>query len=325
MFVTGGTGFVGSEVIKRCVKAGHEVRCLARPVSITSALEELGVEIVRGDILSKPSLIKGMTGCDVVIHAAAAYSFWTANRDEYREVNVGGTRNVMESALQAGVFKVIHVSSVVVYGKPPISPVTEYTPFSRFHASEYARTKCEGEGIAWNLHRSKALPLVVVYPGAIIGPGDPKATGQYIQNLIHRRLPATILDNASFPFIHVSDVAEAITRAAAMPRNQGARYLLVSENLTFGQLNTMISEISDVPLPGVHLPDAVTFTLAGLLTGLSRFTGRPPGWGLSLDQVRTMKNTPLVDGSRAERELGLKYIPIRQAIADAIASYRHHR
>ena len=321
IFVTGGTGFMGTHVVRHCVGKGHELRCLARPMSNTSVLEELGVEIVRGDITDRGSLFKGMTGCDCVINAAAAYSFWTANPRDYRNVNVGGTSNVMESALKACVSKVVHVSSVVVYGKPAKSPVTEDTPVGPVRFSEYARTKFDGDMIAWHLYEKKGLPLVVVYPGAVLGPGDQKPSGEYVQDLIHRRMPATVLRSASFPFVHVADVAEAITRAAEKRDNVGEKYLLVSENLTFGEINAMVSEISGVPLPKLSLPDALAVAMAGLLTTLTRLTKKPPAWGMSLDQIRTMKEAPLVDGSKAERELGIRYATIRRALEEAIESY----
>lgn len=322
VFLTGATGFLGGRVARRLTAGGHEVCCLVRASSRTSSLRGPGIRLTSGDLGDQASLLEGMRGCDCVVHAAAAYSFWNADRRVYREVNVTGTRNVMEAALEAGVSKVVHVSSLVVYGKPASSPVTEETPVGPVRFSEYARTKYEGEILAWRLHETRGLPLVVVYPGSILGPDDPKASGQYIQNLIRRRMPATVLSHATFPFVHVDDVALAIVRAVEKENQAGARYLLVAENLTFGQINTMIAEIGGVPLPRMALPDALVLGTAAILTAAAGLVRRAPIWGMSLDQMRTMKNSPVFDGRQAARTLGIHYTPIRHALQDAIESYR---
>lgn len=323
VFVTGGTGFIGSRTVTRLVAGGHDVRCLVRSPSATPPLRDRGVRLAPGDLTRKDTLLEGMKGCDWVINIGAAYSFWTADRRSYGAVNVEGARNVMEAALETGAAKVVHVSSVVVYGKPAVSPVTEQVPPSAVRCSEYAETKYQGERIAWELHQARGLPLVVVYPGAVLGPADPKASGEYIQNLIGRRMPATVLTDASFPWVHVNDVAEAIVRAAERPGNVGERYLLVAENLTFGQINQIIAEISGVALPRFRLPDPLVMGGAAFLTAMARFTKKPPMLGMSLDQMRTMRNAAVIDGSKAERELGIRYTPVRQALKEAIESYRN--
>jgi dihydroflavonol-4-reductase len=322
VFVTGGTGFIGGQVTKRLVESGHEVCCLVRSTTATPLLKGLGVRLAPGDLRDKPSLVDGMAGSEWLINVGAAYSFWTLNPRSYREVNVGGMRNVMEAALETGVSKVVHVSTVVIYGTPAASPVTEDVVPGPVRFSEYARTKYEGEMIAWELYAARGLPLVVVYPGAVLGPGDPKSTGEYIENVMRRRMPATVFDHATFPFVYVNDVADAIARAAAAAGNVGSRYLLVAENLTFGQVNQLIAEIAGVALPRMRMPNALAVGTAAFLTAVARITKRPPLLGLSLDQVRTMSHAPVFDGSKAERELGVRYTPVREALRAAIESYR---
>lgn len=322
VFVTGGTGFLGGQIVKRLVAAGHETRCLVRSRKGTPFLQQPGVQLVPGDLRDKASLVAGMHGCGWVINAGAAFDFWIPDDDVYREVNIGGTRNVMEAALEVGVSKVIHVSTVIVYGKPVASPITEETAVGPVRFSAYSQTKYEGVRIAWELCKTRALPLVVVYPGSILGAGDPKASGQYVRNLLQRKMPAVIFTDASFPFVHVNDVAEAIVRAAEKEDNLGERYLLVGENLTFGQINSLVSEIAGIRPPRLTLPGPMALATAALLTAIAGLTNKPPAWGMSLDQSRTMKNGPVVDGGKAERDLGIRYTPIRQALKEAIESYR---
>jgi dihydroflavonol-4-reductase len=323
IFITGATGFIGSHVVRRLAPTEHELRCLVRKSSQIKELEELGVNLIAGDLTDKDSLLEGMKGCDWVLDIANVYTFWTPNKKIYKEVNVTGTRNVMESALQTGVSKVVHVSTGAIYGKPSDSPFAEDSPVGPVRFSEYAQTKYEGELIAWELYEKKGLPLVMIYPVAVLGPGDPKTTGQYIMNLINRKMPALVLTDAIFTFVHVRDVAEAIVRAAEKENNIGEKYLVGKHQLPFGEINKMVSEISEVPLPRLRLPDFLTTINAALLTLVANIIKKPPLWGMSTDQIRTMKEGVKVNGSKAERELGIKYTPIRVALEEAIASYKN--
>jgi dihydroflavonol-4-reductase len=133
-------------------------------------------------------------------------------------------------------------------------------------------------------------------------------------------MPVTVFNDVTFPWVHVRDVATAIVKAAEADDNIGEKYLLVAENLTFGEVNELIREISGVPLPRLRLPDTITVVGAALLTALSTVTRKPPPWGMAIDQVRTMRQGGRADGSKAARELGIVYTPIRVAFEDAIAS-----
>jgi dihydroflavonol-4-reductase len=160
----------------------------------------------------------------------------------------------------------------------------------------------------------------MVYPTAVVGPNDPKATGRYIKNLASRKMPAQVLTKAPFSFVYVGDVCAAIIQALEKMDNLGEKYLVNGSNLTFGQINQLVSEIAGIKLPLIHFPDTVTIINAKLLTWLSKLTGKPPWLDLSVDQVSLMKQGFKVDGSKAERELGIHYTPIRVALQEAIAA-----
>ena len=322
VFVTGGTGFIGTCVVERLARNNHEIFCLVRATSNIGTLKNQGVNLIPGDVTDKTSVLAGMRGCDWVFHLANVYSFWEPDKRIYRRVNVEGTRIVLEAALEAVVAKVVHVSSVVTYGKPADCPFTEESVPGPIRFSEYARTKYEGDLVAWELHEKKGLPLVAIYPGAVLGPGDPKTTGQYIKDLMRRHLPATVFPDKVLTAVHVRDVAEAICRAAEKQDNLGERYLVGRYPVSFRELNQMVSDISGVPLPKMTLPGPLAQLNAALLTGIANVIKRPPLWGMSRDQIRTMKAGFQFDGSKAERELGITYTPIRVAIEEAIASYR---
>ena len=324
IFITGATGFIGTQLLNRLANTEHKLFCLVRNSGKARELSKIpNINVIEGDIRDKPSILQGMKGCDWVIHLAGLYTFWEPENKLYREVNIDGTRNVMECALETNISKVIHISSVVTYGRPADSPFSEESQPGPVRFSQYAQTKYEGDQIVWDFYKNKNLPVVVIYPCSVCGPNDPKSSGKYVSDMIHKRLPATVIENGPLTFVHVKDVAEAIIKAAEKTDNVGAKYLLGKGPVTFKEVNNMISEISGVPLPKLHMPDFLAITSAYLFTGISRLTRKAPPWGMSVDQIRTMKEGFRVDGSKAERELGFSYTPFRTALEEKIASEPH--
>lgn len=321
IFVTGGTGFIGKKAVERLIDSGHECVCLIRNPKKQAVLNNLGVKFAKGNVTDKQSLVEGMQGCDAVVNLANVFSLWEPDVSLYEEVNIGGTRNVMEAALQAKVQKVIHVSSIVTWGKSTDSPFNEKSPVGE-HTSEYARTKYEGHLIAWDIHRKQGLPLVMIYPCAVTGANDPKPLGDHIKLLINRKMPIRGLESSVLTYVHVEDVAEAIVRALEKEGNIGEGYIIGKEQCSVGEINKWVSEISGVPLPFISIPDFIVRMNAYFLTALANLTKRPPAWGLSSDSVRNVLTNLRADGSKAERELGLSYKPVRQAIEECIASFQ---
>jgi dihydroflavonol-4-reductase len=320
IFVTGATGFIGRHLIRRLSNTGHDVTCLVRPSSSVEGLREHCAGLHVGDVTDKAALRDAIAGRDCVMNLANVYSMWEPDKSVFRSVNVGGTRNVMECALEARVRKVIHVSTAGVYGRPGDCPFNESSEVGPERFSLYARTKYEGELAAWNLLKTKGLPLVVLYPGAVLGPGDTKPTGKYIEDLAAGRMPVRVYENVVMTYVHVMDVAEAIVLAAEKDDNIGERYLIGKYQLSFAQLNKLVEDTSGTRLPSLRLPGFVTLAAAALLTSLSAISRRPPPWGMSLDQARMARQGLRFDGGKAERDLGLRYTPIRKAVEDAIMS-----
>jgi len=298
LFITGATGFIGTHLIKRLAQTEHKLNCLVRGSSKAEFLKEPGANIIIGDVTDRVSVLEGMRGCDWVVNLANLYSFWEPDKKIFKLVNVEGTRNVMECTLETGISKVVHISTAGIYGKPKDCPFTEESPVGPVRFSEYFQTKYEGDLIAWELYEKKGLPLVMIYPVAALGPGDPKATGRYLKDLIQRKLPARIFEDSILTFVHVKDVAEAIVRALEKVNNIGEKYLVGEYQLTFREINQMVSEISGVPLPKLSLPDTLVMLNAALLTFAANIIKKPPPWGMSRDQIRTMKEGFRVDGRK---------------------------
>ncbi len=321
IFITGATGFIGSYLAERLAETDHEMVCLVRDEGRAGKLKEHGATLVKGDVTDKDSLVEGMKGCDWVINLAGIYSFWEKRKEIFKEVNIDGTRNIMESALENNISKVIHSSSVVVYGKPETLPFTEETPVGPERFSEYARTKYEGDLIAWDLHKDKGLPLVVLYPSPVLGAGDTQFTGDYVRLVVQGKLPTLAFPNAINTFVHVKDIVEAIIRAAEKENNIGEKYIIGKERVTMQEWFIMICKIARVPIPN-FTADPLIMLGATFMTSLANIIKRPPKWGLSVEGQRSSMEGVQADGSKAERELGITYTPIRKALEEMIASCR---
>jgi dihydroflavonol-4-reductase len=321
ILITGATGFIGKHLVERFAQTSHEMYCLVRSPSRAKDLEGFGAVLVQGDVTDRGSIRSAMKDRDWVVNLANVYSMWEPDKAVYRAVNVDGTRNVMECALEEGVSKFVHVATAGIFGKPADCPFTEKSEAGPERFSEYARTKYEGDAIAWELCEKKGLPLVAVYPGAVIGPGDTKPTGRYVEDLVRRRMPVTVFKDRVMTYVHVRDVAEVMVRATEKDGNIGEKYLVGKYKHSFEEINEMISEISGVPLPRINLPDAVVALAATVLTRLSDITKRPPPWGMCTDQARMAKAGFRFDGSKAERELGITYKSVREALEDTIESF----
>jgi dihydroflavonol-4-reductase len=317
IFITGATGFIGRALVQQLAGTTHELRCLVRPTSRTAGLEGPHVQFVPGDLTDRDSLAEGMRGCQWVVNLANLYEFWHRDRRAFDAVNVEGTRNLLEAARAEGVAKVVHVSTVAAYGDAPW-PIDEETPWGPHTPGDYARTKRIGEDIARDFHARHGLPVVIIAPGGVMGAGDPKATSRLVRALALGTLPALVFANHPFPFVHVRDVAQAIARALEKPGNEGEKYILAAGNPTFGEIARTVSDISGTKLPRWTMPGPATVAAAYLATAVARLTGKPPAMDLAVEQVLMMRRGMWVDGSKAARELGIAYTPVRTAVEEEV-------
>ncbi|MEJ2737571.1 MAG: NAD-dependent epimerase/dehydratase family protein [Anaerolineae bacterium] len=317
ILVTGATGFVGQAVVSFLVQSGYNPRGLARETGDTTTLERMqpNVAVHRGDLTDKRSLVAAMDGCDWVLNCAGLNSFWESDAQFFHQSNVEGTRNVMEAALEARVSKVVHVSTAMAYGFPETSPFDEQSE-PGIHVSEYARSKYEGDRIAWELHKTSGLPLVVVYLAAVVGAGDRKAVMQ-ISRFLRGQIPAMIDSQSQFTYVHVGDAAKAIVRAAEKEGNEGERYLVGNQRLTTMEYFGIISQVSGVAMPRWTIGRRTALLFSRLMSGWARLTKSPPL--MPYDLMRTAyQGSLLFDGSKAERDLGISYTPVRVALEEAI-------
>jgi dihydroflavonol-4-reductase len=212
VFVTGGTGFIGSAVVRQLRARGDDVVALARNPAKGAALEALGCTLVAGDLNDERAIRAGMEGCDAVIHAAAVYEVGipVSERQSMREANVGGTERVLGAALEAKIPKVVYVSTVGIFGNTHGRVVDETyeNPADNF-TSEYEKTKWEAHKAAQRLI-GEGLPCVIVQPGGVYGPGDESATGRLLEQFLEGKMPLIPFPELGICLTHVEDIAAGI-------------------------------------------------------------------------------------------------------------------
>jgi dihydroflavonol-4-reductase len=326
-FITGASGFIGSNLVSELLARGHRVKALLRPGAEARGLLGQKFERVTGEILDRRLLEREMDGCDWCFHAAASYHLWMRNYAPMYQTNVEGTRNVLEAAGRAGCQKIVYTSTVGCIGLPrevdgKIIPATESETISDDQLScHYKRSKFQAEALAMELFRKEGLPIIIVNPSAPVGPGDgkPTPTGQIVVDFLNRRLPAYL--DTGLNWVHVRDVAIGHILAAEKGRS-GNRYILGNQqgNWTMQQTLAALEKITGLPAPKRKMPYWFAMRVAEVSEHIAFFTGKAPQ--ATLAGVRMARNKMWFDPGKAVRELGLPQTPPEQAFRDAVGWFR---
>jgi dihydroflavonol-4-reductase len=322
--VTGGTGFVGANLVRQLVAAGAGVRVLARAGGDRRALDGVKVEIAEGDLLEPASLARACAGVRTVYHVAADYRLWAPDPSVLARVNVDGTRALLEAAGAAGARRIVYTSTVGALGIPKDgSPGTEATPVSLADmVGAYKRTKFMAQQVALDFAR-RGLPVVIVNPSAPIGPWDvkPTPTGQMIVDFMAGRMFATV--DTGLNIVHVRDVAQGHILAADRGR-VGELYILgaVRGNLSLTELGTLLSEITGRKPPRLRVPYAVAWCGSACMEAVARLTGGTPR--VPLTAVRMANKRMYFSPAKAIQELGLPQTDVRVALRDAVEWFAAH-
>jgi dihydroflavonol-4-reductase len=319
--VTGGTGFVGAAVVRRLVGAGHHVRVLARPRSDRRLLAGLPVDVVEGDLTDAASLRACLRGSRLLFHVAAMYSLWAKDRSAFYEVNVEGTRRILQAAGEAGTQRVVYTSTVGALGIPADGrPGTEETPVGLGDmVGDYKRSKYLAEEVAREF-AGRGLPVVIVNPSAPIGPGDikPTPTGQMIVDFLRGKMWAYL--DTGLNLVDVDDVAAGHLLAAERG-TVGQRYILGGRDLRLGEIFAMLGRIAGLRPPRVKVSAGMILPIAVLSEWIAdHVTGRPPL--VAVNAVRMSRKRMFFDPAKAVRELGLPQSPVEDALARAVAWFR---
>jgi nucleoside-diphosphate-sugar epimerase len=313
--VTGATGFLGGSLARQLRAAGHEVVALVRTPAKAGDLKNLGVELHPGDITDRASLRKPMEGADGVFHLAAWYKVGTKN-SAAEAINVGGTRNVLETMLELGIPKGVYTSTLTVFSDTRGKLVDESYRHDGPFLSLYDRTK-------WQAHYevalpliAKGLPLVIVQPGLIYGPGDQGPSHDAWVQYLTGKMPLAPKGTA-FCWAHVDDVARGHILAMEKGR-PGESYIIAGPCHTFTEALDLAERITGVKAPRLRVGSGVMKAMAGLMGVIGAVVPLPDAYTAEALRV-TAGTTYLGDNAKARRELGYDPRPLEEGFRETLA------
>jgi len=321
ILITGGSGFIGRHLIVSMAKKGAHVRVLTRRHNSGNEFGNIVVEPIRGDLANRDSLRRAVDGVDIVYHLAAQIGKWGVPEERYYASNVRGTRNLLDACLQSSVGQFVFCSTPGVQGKGHVR-AQECLPYNPPYI--YERTKCEAEKLVLKFHRDHRLPVTILRPDFVYGPGD------------LRRLPLyRAVKNGKFfiigngkSFLHptyIDDVIQGFHLVAGNPVAFGRIFNIGGPHLvTVGEYVGSIARSLDVPNPRMKIPAALALATAAGCEALSRITGREPY--ITRSKIEFLTKSHGTDISNAQTELG--YRPgyaLQEGLRRTIDWYRDHR
>ena len=314
--VTGATGHLGANLVRRLLSDGHRVRVLLRPGSPGDAVDDLNVERAIGDLRDPASLAPAVEGCARVFHCAAKIAVTAGGEQEIFQTNVLGTRNILAAAARAGVRRIVVTGSFSAVGHHPGRPSDERDPFNPFDAVlPYERSKAAMEHECLKAV-AEGLDVVIAISCAIIGPHDfkPSRMGRVIRDVANGRMRAYI--PGGFEFVAAKDIVTG--HLLAMERGRpGQRYIFSTEFMTVDTLMEWLEEITGRPRPPFRLPAAVMAAIAGVASPMlsALAPGKPQRF--TPGAVRLLRMRRRADCSKAKQELGYQPTSIKDALREA--------
>jgi nucleoside-diphosphate-sugar epimerase len=319
-FLTGGSGFIGGRLARQLVAAGHTVTALVRDPARAAGLAGLGVTLAPGDITRKDSLYRPMEGVDGVFHVAGWYKLGRRNHLTCEQVNVDGTRNVLEVMKELGIPKGVYTSSLAVFSDTHGRLPDETYRYDGPPINTYDRTK-------WAAHYQVAeplvqagLPLVTVLPGVVYGPGDASSIGQTFAAYLRRRLPL-LPSRTAYCWAHVDDVAAG--HLLAMQKGcPGESYIIAGPPYTLDAVFALAEQITGIPAPALRSP-AWLMRVTALLSGAAEvFFPLPEAY--TADGLRASAGvTYLGDNAKARRDLGYQLRPLEDGLRETLQALQN--
>jgi dihydroflavonol-4-reductase len=300
-FVTGGTGFIGSRVVQRLRDRGDEVVVLARRPEKAA---DLDAEIVEGDLSNADAIRRGVEGCQAVFHIAADYrvGMATSKRPQMYDANVRGTERVLDAAADAGVEKIVYVSTVNAFGNTGGRTVDE--TFARDEAdgfvSYYDETKYRAHRIAEE-RAAAGAPIVIVQPGLVYGPGDHAIVGELIEQASTGKMPAKAFPQLGYNAVFVDDVADGIVLAYDKGE-PGESYVLGGEITTQGELIDKAAQIGGQKPPRMTVPPVMLKAMIPVGRWVGPMMNLPPNFREMISAAHNV--TYYARDDKARQELG---------------------
>ncbi len=318
VLITGGTGFIGSNLAEALLKEGCQVRILRRDNSDLRAVKGLNIEHYIGDILDNNSLRKAMDGCDTVFHTAAIVAMWKKKGTEQKDVNVLGTKNVAEAALETGVNKFVHTSSIAALGYRTDGKLSDETTAFNWSPKltyKYSKHLAELEILK---AIEKGLPAVIVNPAVVIGPKDYRFHGGSLIKRVSGGLVPFYIDGG-INIVYIDDVVFGHIQAAKVGKI-GERYILGGTNLTIKEAFQQVADVVGVNPPIFKAPTILVKSAAKIFDLISSVTGKKPF--ISSDLIASIGINFWLNSEKADRELGYKITPFTEAVKKTHGWYK---
>ena len=312
-FITGATGFIGGQLARQLREAGHEVTAVVRSPAKAQDLVQLGVTLHQGDVTEKESMRKPMTGVDGVFHVAGWYKVGVRDKSQAYAINVEGTRNVLELMKELNIPKGVYTSTLAVNSDTHGVEADENYHFTGKHLSLYDQTKAEAHELALKMIQD-GLPLVIVQPGLVYGPGDTSSVRASLIQYLKKQLPV-MPAQTSFSWAHVDDVARAHWLAMEKGKT-GESYNICGPTHKFTDALELAKEVSGVRLP-MAAPAPMLKAMSVMMSVFDRFIPLPEsytGEGLRIIAGRTY----IGSNTKAKRELGYDPRPLREGFAETV-------
>lgn len=312
--VTGATGFLGGPMVRQLVAARHRVRAVVRAPAKAEALARLGVELHPGDVTDKETMRGPMTGVDGVFHVAGWYKIGLRDTRDAVPVNVGGTRHVLELMQELGVPRGVYTSTLAVNSDTGGRVVDETYRFSGTHVSVYDRAKADAHHLA-DEFIARGLPLVIVQPGAVYGPGDTSGLRTIWKQYLQRSMPL-VPTKTAFAWGHVDDIARG--HLLAMDKGQpGRNYFVCGPVHTIEEALQMAQSITGIPVPRLRASPGVLRAAATLMRAVEAVSPLPPAYGS--ESLRVLAGVTYIgSNARARRELGWTARPLRDGLTETL-------
>jgi len=312
--VTGAAGHIGANLVRELLKEGIRPRVLVH--HDMRAVEGLDVEVVRGDVLDRDSLEKCFEGVDVVFHLAGHVSISGGEGGKVGQINIEGTRNVVEACFRKSVRRLVHFSSIHALNPfPEDKPVDESNPLvinGKCHLYDIA--KAEGERIVLK-SVLQGLDAVVLNPTGVLGPYDfkPSHMGQVLMDLCRGNFPALV--KGGFDWVDARDVAQGAISAAVMGR-KGERYILSGRYASVVEIAKLVEKFTGKRAPSLILPLWLADVSAPFVTAYSRIRGRRPIF--TTEAIQNLRWNPNILSLKAEKEIGYRKRPLEETIEDTV-------
>lgn len=317
-FITGATGFIGTELIRFLHKKGYMIRAFCRPNSNTDVFNQIPIEIAYGDIRDFHSIEEGIKECDYVIHLAGYAKNWAKDPQTFYDVNLHGLDNLLKASCEEGIKKAILVSTCMVFGPSKKKVVQECDGLTEDCLCDYQRSKCEADKLGSNIDQSK-FPVVIVHPTRVYGPGlltEGNSVTILVKNYIEGKWSAILSDgSAQGNYVFIDDVIQGIWKAFEHGK-PGEKYILGGENLSYNEFYKIVGDISKQHRSVIHIPFWTAMGIARLQLLLAHTLKKHPL--ITPKWIRIFSMDWAFSSEKAQKELGYNITPFRQGVKKTI-------